>query len=163
MATLQSNKANSGRNPPKVTPRRRKKPASRLKAASPVAGDGQAGTRRTAPVDGPLRKFLRAEQEVLIKTQSLIVCVTKAMKPGHGPGEPYYPDILELAAKLLRQRVVNLDELLLWESCRPARAAVPQTAIKWRAEHGYSAFEGKIGWKALAKSPLVKATVCEEA
>jgi hypothetical protein len=61
-----------------------------------------------------LRRFLEAEQEVLIKTQSLIVCVTKAMEPEHGPGGPYYPDILELAAKLLRQRVVNLDELLLW-------------------------------------------------
>jgi hypothetical protein len=74
MATLRSNKANSGRNPPKVRLRRRKKPVGRLKAAPPVAGEGQAGTRRTAPVDGPLRKFLRAEQEVLIKTQSLIVC-----------------------------------------------------------------------------------------
>jgi len=26
---------------------------------------------------------------------------------------PYYPDVIELAADILRQRVVNLDELLL--------------------------------------------------
>jgi hypothetical protein len=31
----------------------------------------------------------------------------------HPARGPYYPDILELAAKMLRQRVVNLDELLL--------------------------------------------------
>jgi hypothetical protein len=33
------------------------------------------------------------------------------MKPGHGPGEPCYPDILELPAQFSGQQVVNLDEL----------------------------------------------------
>jgi hypothetical protein len=75
-----------------------------------------------------LRLFLKSEQEVLIKTQSLIVCVTKAMEPEHGPGGPYYPDILELAAKMLRQRVVNLDELLL-DGVVPENAASIPGAI----------------------------------
>ena len=110
-----STRARSRRNLTKAKSRRRKKPAARVKASqTPVAaGQGESGTRRAVRVAGRLRKFLQSEQEVLIKTQSLIVCVTKAMEPEHGPGGPYYPDILELAAKMLRQRVVNFDELLL--------------------------------------------------
>jgi hypothetical protein len=49
----------------------------------------------------------------VIKVQSLLVCIAQAMESEHGPKGPYYPDVVELAADMLRRRVVNLDELLL--------------------------------------------------
>jgi hypothetical protein len=60
-----------------------------------------------------LRVFLGSERDAVIKAHSLVVCVTTAMQMEHGATGPYYPDILELVAKMLRQRVVNFDELLL--------------------------------------------------
>jgi hypothetical protein len=49
----------------------------------------------------------------VIKVQSLLVCIGQAMEFEHGATGPYYRDIVGLAADILRQRVVNLDELLL--------------------------------------------------
>jgi hypothetical protein len=60
-----------------------------------------------------LRVFLGSERDAVIKVQSLLVCMGQAMEFRLGATGPYYPDILELAAKMLRQRVVNFDALLL--------------------------------------------------
>jgi hypothetical protein len=131
MAALHSVKASPGRNRLKAKLRRREAAAARLKASTvDVTGWGETGTRRTVRVAARLKEFLKQEQEELIKTQSLIVCVTKAMEPEHGPGGPYYPDILKLAANLLRQRVVNMDELLL-------QGLVPQGASKHSSDSDY--------------------------
>jgi hypothetical protein len=65
-------------------------------------------------VRGLLRQFLQAEQRDLSRAQSLIECVAKSMDDeSHPSGGPYYPDALELAADILKQRVTRLDELLL--------------------------------------------------
>ena len=57
--------------------------------------------------------FLESERDAVIKVQSLLVCVGQAMEFEHSATGPYYPDIVELAADILRRRVVNFDELLL--------------------------------------------------
>ena len=49
----------------------------------------------------------------MIQAQSLLVCVTTAMEREHGATGPYYPEVIGLAADILRRRVNNLDELLL--------------------------------------------------
>jgi hypothetical protein len=71
------------------------------------------GIRRPIRIPARLRVFLGSERDAVIKAQSLVVCVTTAMQMEHGATGPYYPDILGLAADILRKRVVNLDELLL--------------------------------------------------
>ena len=65
------------------------------------------------PVRGALRAFLESEGDVLVKTQSLLVCIAQAMGGDHAPTGPYYPDVVGLAQELLKSRVFNLDELLL--------------------------------------------------
>jgi hypothetical protein len=45
--------------------------------------------------------------------QSLLVCIGQAIELEHPAKGPYYPEIVGLAADILRQRVVNFDELLL--------------------------------------------------
>jgi hypothetical protein len=58
-------------------------------------------------------KNIESERDVLLKTQSLLVCIAQAMHVGHLPAGPYYPDVVGLAQELLRSRVSNPDELLL--------------------------------------------------
>jgi len=107
--------ARSSRNPAKPGVRGRKKSARRVIDAPPRGSDGQspAGSRQAVRIAARLRVFLGSERDAVIKAQSLVVCVTTAMQMEHGATGPYYPDILGLAADILRQRVVNLDELLL--------------------------------------------------
>jgi hypothetical protein len=64
-------------------------------------------------IRGALRTFLESERDVLIKTQSLLVCIAQAMVHEYAPTDTYYPDAVGLAAALLKRRVFNLDELLL--------------------------------------------------
>jgi hypothetical protein len=72
-----------------------------------------ATTQRRIRIAASLRVFLGSERDALIKAQSLLVCVTTAMELEHGAGGPYYPDVIGLATDILRQRVVNMDQLLL--------------------------------------------------
>jgi hypothetical protein len=63
---------------------------------------------------GALRSFLESEQQFLVKSQSLLECIAHSMEYAAQPvSGPYYPDVLELASDLIRQRVTNLDNLLL--------------------------------------------------
>lgn len=65
-------------------------------------------------IRGRLRKFLSSEQGFLLKTQSLLLCIAKSMDDESHPSTgPYYPDVVELASELVRQRVKNIDQLLL--------------------------------------------------
>jgi hypothetical protein len=64
-------------------------------------------------VRGALRAFLESERDVLLNTQSLLVCVAQAMHVEHLPTGQYYPDVVGPAQDLLKGRVCNLDELLL--------------------------------------------------
>jgi hypothetical protein len=93
---------------------------------SGIPKDAPAGATRTDPRSNepsgegrpiriaiPLRAFLKVERDAVIQVQSLLVCVAQAMEADHGDDGPYYPDVVGLAADILRQRVVNLDDLLL--------------------------------------------------
>ena len=65
-------------------------------------------------VPGRLRPFLESEREFLLKAYSLLECITHSIEHAEHPvGGPYYPDVLQLASNLLKQRTMNLDELLL--------------------------------------------------
>jgi hypothetical protein len=75
--------------------------------------DALTGIRRSIYIPASLRVFLGSERDAVIKVQSLLVCIGQAMASEHGAKGPYYPDVVGLAADILRQRVVNLDELLL--------------------------------------------------
>jgi len=72
-----------------------------------------ASCRSDIRVRGALLAFLESERDVLVKTQSLLVCIAQAMHVEHPPAGPYYPDVVGLAQDLLKSRVFNLDELLL--------------------------------------------------
>jgi hypothetical protein len=122
VATLQPIKASSGRSLAKAEVRRRKKSADRVSSESSRNSDGQSqsGIRRAIHIAAPLRVFLGSERDALIKAQSLLVCVMTAMELEHSATGPYYPDVLGLAADLLRRRVVNFDELLL-DGLMPSR------------------------------------------
>jgi hypothetical protein len=116
MAIVHStSKAGLGRNPAKAGVRGRKKSGTRARVALPQNSDAQSptGIRRAISIPAPLRVFLGSERDALIKAQSLLVCIAQAMEVRHGAKGPYYPDVIGLAADILRQRVVNLDELLL--------------------------------------------------
>jgi hypothetical protein len=69
----------------------------------------------SSPTSGSaaLRAFLESERDILVQTQSLLVCIAQAMGDEHAPTGPYYPDVIGLAQELLKGRVFNLDELLL--------------------------------------------------
>jgi hypothetical protein len=70
--------------------------------------------RRPSRVHGGLRAFFESERGFLIQAHSLLECVAHSMEHAEHPVEgPYYPDVLGLASKLIRQRTRNLDELLL--------------------------------------------------
>jgi hypothetical protein len=65
-------------------------------------------------IRGRLREFLSAEQRILLKAESLLLCVAKSMDDSAHPSTgPYYPDVIELAAELLRRRADGIDELLI--------------------------------------------------
>lgn len=76
-------------------------------------GASRATSAPTLHIPGRLRTFLESERDVLVKTQSLLVCIAQAMHVEHFPTCPYYPDVVGLARDLLKDRVSNLDELLL--------------------------------------------------
>jgi hypothetical protein len=107
--------ARSRRIPAKMKLRGRKKSARRVSDTPQRGPDGQspAGSRQAVRIAARLRAFLGLERDAVIKAQSLVVCVTTAMQMEHGATGPYYPDVLGLAADILRRRVVNFDELLL--------------------------------------------------
>jgi hypothetical protein len=72
--------------------------------------------RPPKPVAMPelLRAFLESERQSLAKAQSLLECIAHSMEYAAQPvSGPYYPDVLELASDLIKQRTANLDELLL--------------------------------------------------
>jgi len=107
--------ARSGRNPAKTEVRGRRKSGIQASVAPPQNSDAQslASTWRSISIPVPVRAFLASERDALIKAQTLLVCLTAAMESEHGATGPYYPDVLALAADILRRRVVNFDELLL--------------------------------------------------
>jgi hypothetical protein len=115
VAAVQSTRTSSSRDLAKPRVLQRKKSAIRSEVASRRNSDEQSQIESARRVSIPpaLRVFLGSERDVLIRVQSLLVCVTAAMEVEHGATGPYYPDIVGLAADLLRQRVVNMDELLL--------------------------------------------------
>jgi hypothetical protein len=73
------------------------------------------GRRQTATlVPGRLRPFLGSERDSLVKAQSLLECIAHSMEHAEHPVlGPYYPDVARLASDMIRQRIRNLDELLL--------------------------------------------------
>ena len=62
---------------------------------------------------GALRAFLESERDVLVRAESLLKCIAQAMECAPATNGPYYPDVIELAADLLKRRAANLDDLLL--------------------------------------------------
>jgi hypothetical protein len=61
-----------------------------------------------------LRPFLESERDSLVKAQSLLACIAHSMDhTDHPVLGPYYPDVVQLASDLIKQRTKNLDELLL--------------------------------------------------
>jgi hypothetical protein len=113
-AAHSTSKLRSGRNLAKPKAGRRKKPAAPVNGVLPRTADESAGrTRQPIRIADALRVFLQSEREELMKVESLLVCARKAMELEPKPTEAYYPDVLGLAADVLRRRVVNLDELLL--------------------------------------------------
>jgi hypothetical protein len=110
-----TSKARPGRNPAKPRVRGLKKSTRRVSDA-PLRGSDRrspAGSRHAVRIAARLRVFLGSERDAVIKVQSLLVCIGQAMEFEHPARGPYYPDIVGLAADILRKRVVNLDELLL--------------------------------------------------
>jgi hypothetical protein len=110
-----TSKDGSGRNRPKRSGRRSRRSGVGVKAGPGKNSDAQSLTEIRRPIRIParLRAFLGSERDAVIQIQSLLVCMGQAMEVEHSPRGPYYPDIVGLAASILRQRVVNLDELLL--------------------------------------------------
>lgn len=65
-------------------------------------------------IRGGLREFLNSEQGFLLRIESLLLCIAKSMDDSALPiTGPYYPDVVELASQLLRQRAGIFDQLLL--------------------------------------------------
>jgi hypothetical protein len=65
-------------------------------------------------VPSRLRPFLESERDSLVKAQSLLACIAHSMEHAEHPVlGPYYPDVVQLASDLIKQRTKNLDELLL--------------------------------------------------
>jgi hypothetical protein len=61
-----------------------------------------------------LREFLQSEQGFLLEAESLLLCIAKSIDDSSHPGTgPYYPDVVELAAELVKRRADALDDLLL--------------------------------------------------
>ena len=89
--------------------------ASRRRSAKQDSKKSQESDRETGMrIRGRLREFLSAEQGFLLTAESLLLCVAKSMDDSAHPSTgPYYPDVIELAAKLLRRRADSIDELLL--------------------------------------------------
>jgi len=90
--------------------RQRPEDGRRVEVA-PLTRRGKASTRMCEWPDPS--KNIESERDVLVKTQSLLVCIAQAMGGDHAPTGPYYPDVVGLAQELLKSRVFNLDELLL--------------------------------------------------
>jgi hypothetical protein len=113
--THSTSKAVSGRNRPKAAVRRSRRSGVALKAGlgKNSDGQGQGRIRRPTHIPAPLRVFLGSERDAIIRVQSLLVCIGQAMEFKHPASGPYYPDIVGLAADILRKRVINLDELIL--------------------------------------------------
>jgi hypothetical protein len=121
VAAVQSTRTSSSPDLAKPKVLQRKKSAIRSEVASRRNSDEQSqiGGARRVSIPPSLRVFLGSERDVLIRVQSLLVCVTAAMEVEHSATGPYYPDVVGLAADILRRRVVNMDELLL-EGALPA-------------------------------------------
>jgi len=113
MATAHStSKGRSGRNRPSkprtgATIRKR-----RAKQGPKTPGLCEGGT--VIRIRGRLREFLQSEQGFLLKAQSLLLCIAKSIDDSSHPSTgPYYPDVVELAADLVKRRANALDDLLL--------------------------------------------------
>jgi hypothetical protein len=110
IAHLKSKARSSGNRPKAPVPRSK---GVGIAAKAEPDTQKQSGTRTPIRIAAALRVFLESKQEELIKVESLMVCARKGMELEPGPKGAYYPDVLGLAADVLRRRVVNLDELLL--------------------------------------------------
>lgn len=85
------------------------KQRDRQHRVEPQGSDPRAAIR----IPGRLREFLDAEHGFLLKVGSLLLCIAKSMDDSAHPRTgPYYPDVVELASALIRQRAANLDDLL---------------------------------------------------
>jgi hypothetical protein len=121
MATAHSTgKSRLSRNRPSkpgVGARRLRHPTQQHQGMSEALGRAPALRFR-----GRLRRFLESEQGFLLKAESLLLCIAKSMDDGAHPiTGPYYPDVVTLAAELIKRRAVNIDQLLLdgWLPERP--------------------------------------------
>ena len=116
MAIVHStSKAGSGRNRRKRSGGRSRISEAGQKSLAHTDSGAQnpAGIRRSIRIPARLRVFLGAERDAVIEVRSLLVCIGQAIEFEHPAKGPYYPDIVGLAADILRRRVVNMDELLL--------------------------------------------------
>jgi hypothetical protein len=62
---------------------------------------------------GALTAFLESERDALVRAYSLLKYIAQAMELSPATNGPYYPDVIELAAVLLKPRTASLDDLLL--------------------------------------------------
>jgi hypothetical protein len=94
--------------------RRPKKSSGGMKVAPHELTDrGQHATHRPIKLSGPMRTFLASERDVLIKVEAVLRCSATAMESNHPLNGSYYPDAIQLAANLIRHRVIHLDDLLI--------------------------------------------------
>jgi hypothetical protein len=113
MATTHStSKGRSGRN---RRPKARSGQPIRKGLAKQDREKSQASDRRTTMrIRGRVREFLDLEQGFLLKVESLLLCIAKSMDDSTHPiTGPYYPDVVELACELVRQRARRFDDMLL--------------------------------------------------
>jgi len=107
--------------PAKPQIRQSKNLAARTKVAphNPPAG-AQREPHRPIHLSASLRTFLTSERDLLIKAEAVLLCSSTAMESNHPLTGPYYPDVIELAANLIRRQVVHLDDLLTDGTLPPA-------------------------------------------
>jgi hypothetical protein len=113
MATVHStSKGRLSRNrpsKPRAGAPRRRYPTQRDREKSEAPGRGTP-----IRIRGRLRQFLESEQGLLLKAESLLLCIAKSMDDSTHPSTgPYYPDVVALASELIKRRALNIDQLLL--------------------------------------------------
>ncbi len=113
MATVHStSKGRLSRNrpsKPRAGAPRRRYPTQRDREKSEAPGRGTP-----IRIRGRLRQFLESEQGLLLKAESLLLCIAKSLDDcAHPITGPYYPDVVALAAELIKRRALNIDQLLL--------------------------------------------------
>ena len=77
--------------------------------------------RDTAPLLGPLEEAVENERARLSRAQTLLGCVHAAMEYAEADTDdtPYYPDLVDMARKLVREAINRLDSVYLQPLIQP--------------------------------------------